>query len=354
MIESNYISNQLDSVEISNANKCLPNKCDIFIKNNYTGLKVFHMNIRSINRHFDEMVVLLSEIRFQCDILVLSECWLSKVVGLPVLNGYTSYFTKNHKNQNDGVVLYIKSNIACSVTEPPFSDGNCLICKIGDTTSIVAIYRSPSYKSLDNFFNSFNLILSTVSCSRTTIDVGDFNIDIKPGNNDSHSGEYLTIAAMHGLFPTHTLPTRLTNCLDHILLKTNFSTTTLILETHITDHEPLLLFVDKNRPKLKPPHTFTKINYDQIAIDITNKDWTDVMAASDANLAVNLLVSSLSSIIKVNTCKCNISNKTRNLKPWITPESLLRKTKSVVSDDGSYILLLRSVSDSMTDSTTDP
>lgn len=39
-------------------------------------LKLFHINIRSIHKNFDELLVFLHSFILQLDFIVLSECWL--------------------------------------------------------------------------------------------------------------------------------------------------------------------------------------------------------------------------------------------------------------------------------------
>lgn len=36
-------------------------------------LKIFHMNIRSINKNFDSLIILLAQIRHELNILILTE-----------------------------------------------------------------------------------------------------------------------------------------------------------------------------------------------------------------------------------------------------------------------------------------
>lgn len=54
---------------------------------NNNNLSIFVMNIRSIRRHFDELVLLLNTYTFSFDIIVLCETWLDYDFKF-LLNGY--------------------------------------------------------------------------------------------------------------------------------------------------------------------------------------------------------------------------------------------------------------------------
>lgn len=47
----------------------------------YQHLKVMQLNIRSINRNFDEFLVLINSFNFAFDVIVLTETWYSDSVG---------------------------------------------------------------------------------------------------------------------------------------------------------------------------------------------------------------------------------------------------------------------------------
>lgn len=90
---------------------------------------------------------------FMCDIIVLSECWLSKTSYIPNNDGYISHSTGFH-NQNDGIVVYTRTGMLCDVSEPEFLDGNCLVIKIGRELAVVELYRSPSFKKWKTFLSA--------------------------------------------------------------------------------------------------------------------------------------------------------------------------------------------------------
>lgn len=178
MDSSRKINADIEEMSISQAYICPPENCIEHIKTIENSFTVLHLNIRSIGCNFNELQVLLRRIDVIFDVLVLSECWLSKCPYLPSLSGYSSFRTK-YSNQNDGVVAYVKNNISCTVCKPSFNDANCLVLKFGNDFALVALYRSPSYRNISKFLESFDDTLKSLSKFRTITVIGDINPNLE-------------------------------------------------------------------------------------------------------------------------------------------------------------------------------
>ena len=198
---------------------------------------------------------------------------------------------------------------------------NCLVCKLNNNLAIVGIYRSPSFNSNDNF-NSFidsldNVLRDLSQFNEITI-LGDLNIDIKPYTRDARANDYLTLYASHGLMPAHFLPTRMNNCLDHIILKTKNTATALVITSEITDHYPIFLAIETKHSSVLAK-TSTRIDT-VAAYDAINKiDLSEIFSIVNPDDATNTLISKIQNILKSYTKLVNIPRKIRTIKPWITP-----------------------------------
>lgn len=148
------------------------------------GLKIITQNTRSIYKNFDSFQVILSELKVKCDILILTETRTDLNRPFPIYNNYNLAFSRNCRNQNDGVVVYTSIDIDCFIEEPEFDDGNCLIIKLDNDSIIISIYRSPSYKNIDVFLNSLDSILRKHESCKNICIIGDINIDIKKNFRD--------------------------------------------------------------------------------------------------------------------------------------------------------------------------
>lgn len=300
-----------------------PENCINLLSPSRDRLNIITQNIRSISANISGFEVLLSRIGVSQDIIVLTECWLSCNPNIPSLEGYNHFCTARIRNQNDGVVVYAKKHIKnITVSEPTINDANCLSLVINNDLCLLAIYRSPSVKDLSCFLNSLDTILKNCSSYRNLFIIGDINVDIGDGNNDAGSADYLNLVASHGLLPAHTLPTHGKTSLDHAIIKTILSATSIVVDSVVTDHNSVVLSLDK----IKTPYvlnTKTKTNTVELKKCITEIDFAPIYTLANANDALEYLLNSVTSAINKCSTTFKVPHKQKIVKPWITP-GLLR------------------------------
>lgn len=312
------ITQDIENLNLAESFICSPEEIGQYLRYGNSSFKLLHINIRSINCNFDGLLLLLHRIQSHLDIIILSECWLSKCPSLPSLPGYNS-FASDYKTQNEGVVAYVKAELTCNVVFPKFADANCLLLNIDDKIAVVALYRSPSIKNIDRFLNSLDSTLNQLNSFPSIVIIGDININIVPNSNDPNLDDYLNLTASHAMLPAHVLPTRLTSCLDHVIFKSPFSAVSLVLDSLITDHAPTLFCIAMStRPKSSKSSTI-QLDIPSMIQEIDKTDFSSIVLLTDANYATQILVDILSSIVQKHTLKVIIPNKKRILKPWITP-----------------------------------
>ena len=273
--------------------------------------------------------LMLTRLKFDCDVLILTECWISTSTVIPKLPGYRSSATKNNTKQNDGVVVYFKDHLNFTTQEPQFIDGNCLLMLSDQDTAIISLYRSPSVKNIDTFLVSLNDILLKLSAFKNVLIVGDINIPINFDKIDSSGERYLTLAASHGLLPAHTSITREASgtCLDHILAKSQFPILTIIPDTTLTDHFPVLACMDFKKTRHFATTTITKIDMETVRSAILAIDLSPIYSSSDPAFAVNYLTNNIKAVVDENTSIITLSRRKKIIKPWIT-HGLLRCMKN--------------------------
>lgn len=286
-----------------------PDECLQLLGTPDSKTKILHMNIRSVNKNFDTFLLLLSRLKFKPEVIVLSECWLSKVNNIPQIDDYVSYSSLTYVNQNDGVIVYVLDHIPHKIEYPPFTDGNCILCKIDPDLAIVALYRSPSITVIDTFLNNLSNTLKSYASHKNIIVTGDINLDIYPSKLENREEQYLNLIASHGLLPTYTLPTHGKTCLDHMLLKSTHKSVTVVLESSVTDHSPALLALDSNCSTQKPYKTQIKIDIPALTEEIQATDFSNIMSLQDANVATDLLVSGLSNAIRAHSSTVKVTRK---------------------------------------------
>lgn len=327
-MDDQIIQKELDSLSVSEVVTCSPEDCVKLLPKNSNKLTFLNQNIRSINHNFNSFMINLQRIKHECDILVLTECWLSSNHIIPPINGYKIYRTLTNPLQNDGVVTYVREDVKVTVEEPDFRDGNCLVLRLGSETAVVAIYRSPSYSNLDNFHDSLNSVLTNLKSFKNVAIIGDINIDICPENRSVKAHDYINLCASHGLLPAHSLPTRMNKtCLDHIILKTKYNALTLIFNTTVTDHETVMLSLNLKIQRIYSQINSTQINNEGLQNDLANIDLQPIYGNNDPHLAMEYLINSIHTALDKNTIVKKLSRRNKVIKPWITP-GLLKCTRN--------------------------
>lgn len=290
-------------------------------------LKLLNQNIRSINRNFDGLTTLLERSGTTWDLIILTECWLLHSPPIPVMQGYNLAATSRHRTQNEGVIVYSRTQLQIYFKEPEIHDANCLALTINKDTVVIAIYRPPAQQNFTLFLESLNELLKSYSSYKNIVLAGDINIDISEKNIDSRSHDYLTLLTYHGMLPAHELPTRLNrSCLDHIILKSKNHACCLVADTSLTDHDTTLLFLHtssqyNNLTQNNKTRKF--IDYDKINEKLLQIDFSLLYNSTDANVATNYFINTLNTIILENTSLKVVPHRKRLRKLWMTP-GLLR------------------------------
>lgn len=318
MASINQIISDIDNLSAAKSLSCLPDQCTRYLAGGVEELNIIHVNIRSIKKNFDNFVATLVPTGIHFDIIIMTECWLQVSGPLPSLSGYTAYSTANNRTQNDGVVVFVNTLKGFMVKEMVVRDAGCLVCW-SDEFAVVAVYRSPSNIVLDGFYTDMECVLATLKQKNVAL-VGDLNVDIKLGNSDRRCDDYLTFFSALGFLPGHLIPTRLNNCLDHILLRSKLSSTVLVLEANITDHYPIVLsFRTKNFSfKRTVGKTVLKTDFLGVQRDLDSGDFGAVLSTDDAENAASALVDLIGSVVRRHTSECRVSSRNRILKPWLS------------------------------------
>lgn len=318
MIDRTIIQ-EIDSIAINCHTIDAPENCDIAITSVHN-FKLLSLNIRSLNRNFDNFAITLQRIKISIDVIILTECWLDEYTVIPQLQSYISYKTQNYINQNSGLVVYIRDTINASVTEPNISEADCLLIDLDNNITIFGIYRPPSFRNINNFLCSLHDKLDVYqNKSKLLILAGDININILDTTSNQEL-EYLCMTAENGLFPAITKPTRSGACLDHIFVNSIRNVVGVVCCSDITDHEMVLLglTIDK-RPQRFFDRTAIKRNYDAIKNELSTINWFPLISTLETNQAANYFCNLVCEIVKKHTKLIRTSHSKYNIKPWITP-----------------------------------
>lgn len=326
-------------------------------------LNIIHLNIRSLNKNFDNLLILLESLKIKFDLIVLSETW--KINNLENFNieGYDIFYSEGSHNQNDGLVMYVSKNINPKFTTVKFSENTFVKLALEKNNllfNVVAVYRLPSTNS-KNFLHELQNVLSQIKQKNATnIFLGDINIDLHK-KDENVTNEYINILAERGFFPYVNHSTRISeeneSCLDHcfINISPNITNTInispIVLKSNITDHYPIIIKLirktqNKNtKENINNEQTQTIYNYKILKQLMQSETWQNLFQISDPNLAYE----SFLNILNTNLEKCSkillIKSKEKKIKPWITKGLVLAirkrdKMKEDVNKNKNDIALL--------------
>ena len=229
----NHNSN-LDSLYNVNCSYYTEDEFNLRCKSFGSNLSTFHLNIRKIGLHGNELLAFLSVLNFEFDVIILTEVGKNceKIIdSLFHRQGYTPFYDLPSSNNYGGVAVFIKSELnpiemqnfkmkkTCSCSKCCFENVWVECNKNGMKSIVGGIYRHPGGDI--THFNT-DLDMSSIKSSKYKIALwgGDVNIDII--QQDSKNIDYVTTLASHKLLPFITRPTRITShsatLIDHTFI----------------------------------------------------------------------------------------------------------------------------------------
>lgn len=301
-------------------------------------LKIFHANIRGIRKNFDELCLVLNELSFKFDVILLTETQLTndELFHLP---GYSCHLFNSCHSNYDGIAIFINLNSipnASIVKESVLVNANAVrvSCNLGEERyTIIGIYRSPTTNAL-SLIRELDTLLPCLPPDTHQMCIGDININTL--GSQKISNEYLNMLYSHGFESRINLPTRVTStsstCLDHIFVKSRNNVGGLagVYRTALTDHFPVFFMWDYdlqdaqinsdvdsnvNGASCKPV-----TNFEKLLQVIQSEKWDELYEQTDVNLALDYFITILKKRVDECTDFKQIKNnaKTRKLKPWMT------------------------------------
>ncbi|KAF0752799.1 Uncharacterized protein FWK35_00012261 [Aphis craccivora] len=275
----------------------------IYLQNS---INIFTMNICSIKKHFDELCINLDNMNTKFDVIILTEAWL----GL----GYSTHTTLNNKNQNDGIVIYLKDTLT-DVSIIEFNTSALTTLEISFELSKTAFVIYPTYRSP-------NGIIDIALEELNDIILSDFNIDIlKPSKTKE---DYLMLMAQLGFIPVIENITRPASntCIDHIFVKTKSldHIKPIIIKSNITDHYPKIISVGNildNRHNKPNPLKILITDEAKLTDLIQNFEWSE-MYDIDTNRTAHYFTEKITSLKKQASSEISFNSKNKKIKPWAT------------------------------------
>ena len=308
----------------------------------HSGLSLFHLNINSLSKHFDNLNLLLDSLNHRFKIIGISETRINEVTSINLdLPGYSSLFT-NSDAACGGTCLYIcdsltfksRDDLSKSLDVPRQIESTFAEIYFDNRPNLIVgcIYNHPSYPI--NIFNE-RLATSLHSLSKEgkqLILLGDFNINLLKYDNSPEVKEFIDILSSYLIAPSISLPTRVTvhsqTLIDNILFTpNNYKVISGNLTVGISDHMPqFLMFESPSYPK-DPPEFFYRnwkiFDKENFILDFLALDWNKLLKLEEKNPDISFsnfykeidnLMDRYAPLKKVSKKQCKMRHK-----QWVTP-----------------------------------
>ena len=315
--------------------------CASYFLNNFSNtfssssnlLSYLHINIRSIAKHFDEMVSFLNTLHGDFLFLGLSETWLHPNSNncLYQIPSYQLITSNRENTKGGGVALYIHDFLTFTHIQAI----NMMHCEsifvenlINNKKGVIGVnYRKPN-TSFPEFLASLDECLHQLSArGGHCIILGDMNIDTSGDN--THAAPYQTLLSSYNFAQIITQPTRITDhsntIIDHLLTNiTDYYIESGTIQSDITDHFPIFGIVNNFEHVFKTDTSFFKYNFNSynpeaFLADLDNLNWHTVYDCMDANQAYVAFYDTFYDIASKHLPIKLSRYKSKNIrKPWLS------------------------------------
>ena len=182
---------------------------------------MFHANIASLNLHIGDLRLILSNLKYNFDVIGISEHKIRKDT-LPSNNisipGYDNFIFEPTETTHGGTGFYIKDSIDyisrkdLQINSPGDFESIFIEIQFPKKKNLVigCVYRHPSSDISIQDFTDLHLspVLQKVSTeNKQCVLMGDFNVDLLKINSHNHSNEFYNNLTSHFFTPYILQPT---------------------------------------------------------------------------------------------------------------------------------------------------
>ena len=324
-------------------------------------LKILNLNIRGLQKNYDNIIMYLNTITQQFDIMIMTEAHLQTDLANTNLHnkfpleGFNMFYVKS-KIKYGGVVIYVKNNLNASYEQNlTYSSASCdciyiKVTNLNNTIYIGGYYRHCLAKSSEKllFIEQLNENLRNKILKNQNIIIGgDFNICLMKSLSNDDSSKFLNTLLQNSMECNIFKPTRITYCKDSLQVKSatlidqictnliKFKCKSGNLLYPNSDHCPSFLFVkncfldNKNNQKKRDNTIYRrnikKINTDQLDEDLNKIDW-DKTVFSEPNIdnCFENIIRQTEELLDKHAPEYKVPNRKIKYcyKPWIDKELL--------------------------------
>jgi len=340
--------------ENTDHNLCGYYETEDFIKANFdsnSNFSTLHLNIASLQFHFEELKILLKILDHEFDCIMITETKLKKntspSISIDIPNYH--YFQTPTEACKGGSLIYISNKLISKPRKDleiyQSNDVESTFCEIiipnGKNIIVGCVYKHPTIDAKE-FENMFLPTLKKANKEKKPVIVaGDYNIDLLKLNKDTFTNNYFNQLTNMNFMPLITIPTRITTqsktLIDNILFNQfaqNIKSGNL--NVSISDHSPQFAIIPLSNKKYKNKkkdifvRNFKRFDKSNVSNTFQSIDWN-----SPSNQSTNDNETNVNQDLTQFLDKCNeaindlfpykkLSNKEIKSKhnPWISKEIL--------------------------------
>ena len=323
---------------------------DDFKKENFSKLdnfSILHLNVHSIERHIDEIQVLLNLLKFEFDVLCFSESKIMEGTNPKSsinLEGYQDPVGMHTKATKGGVLIYVKNGISFVPRNDLDiqKDKKLESCFIeiqnpNHHNSIVGVvYRHPTMDECEFINDHLCELTQRLSKENKPLFItGDWNFNLLEFSNHEETLKFYETMMSNLLAPAITIPTRISNSGRGTLIDNIFTNSILPdktsgnLSVNISDHLPSFLIVPvenkctNTQKKTQYKRDTKNFSNDDFIMDYLDIDWNSELEIdkNDVNHTTDIFFTKMCAIIDKHMPlrKLTIKERKQQSKPWITP-----------------------------------
>ena len=303
------------------------------------GLKLVHLNVRSLVKKIDQLRLLLSDPRIE--VLTLSETWLRHFHADSSLDiaGYTSFRhdrspTLSHKSRGGGLITYVSNELATNANHMEklntcSPDLEAQLIKIerpcAQNLMICNLYRPPT-GDISEAIKYLTKCLNSLNTAKLDIFVmGDWNVNYQNMLSPAYKKVFF-FEKSNNLRQVIRDTTRNTDksktLLDLIMTNAKHVNCSGTLNSFISDHQPI--FVIKKKQRTTPDtmnftgRSYKNLDLDTLIDNLYKSDWAGLYLHHDPELAWDFLYQKLTMELD-KSCPIRKSRVRNYIPDWINP-----------------------------------
>lgn len=294
---------------------------------------IFHLNIRSLRKNFNELMVLLEENRYTIDIIILSEVNIkNEEMSFYQIPGYNAVIRTRETMRGGGILIYVKECLLFNtfdVNTDALESIHGQLKTAKYVVHIIAIYRPPN-KNKALFIEQLETMIKSISTSDSVIVIGDTNIDLSHNINPTTTN-YKNSLCEYGLqsvIPSSEITREAivggrvdTSCLDHVWVRVGRGAcdlTSFVVEAHVADHHAVGVSLDLCGADRQTDATrFRKVISERLVQQkLGEYDWGRLLTMTSPSILYQTLCMVFESIYKASTVVVKVHSK-RQKQPWV-------------------------------------